>query len=511
MSQDGGDAPQGPDLGVDGAPLEAIPDGGTLAGHVAGEGVLLVRRGDAIHAVGAACTHYGGPLGEGTFDGTLVRCPLHHACFRPDTGEAVHAPALDPLPCYRVERSDGRVYVGERIARIPVRASIAAPPASVVVVGGGAAGFAAAEMLRREGYAGPVTIVSADGDPPCDRPNLSKDYLAGSAPEEWMPLRPPEWYAAERVDLLLGRRVASVDPAGRAVRLDDGRTLPYGALLLATGATPVRLDVPGAGRSHVHTLRSMADSRAIVAKAADARRAVVVGASFIGLEVAASLVERKLEVHVVAPGTVPMGRVLGDDLGRFVRGLHEAHGVRFHMGRTVRAIDDGSVTLDDGTGLPADLVVAGIGVRPSLDLAEAAGLHVDRGVLVDAYLRTSLPAIWAAGDIARWPDPSGEGTLRAEHWVVALRQGQTAARNILGRNERFAAVPFFWSVHYDVAIRYVGHADAWDAVTVDGDLRDRDAAVSYRKGGRTVAVATIGRDAASLRAEEAMEREAPGR
>ena len=505
-SDESREQPAGPDLGAAGVALAEIPDGGMLAGRFGDQAVLLVRRGDAVHALGASCTHYGGPLAEGFFDGECVRCPLHQAGFRPETGEAVHAPAIDPVPTFAVERREGRVFVTGAAEAKSRRRPIASPPSSVVIVGGGAAGFAAAERLRREGYEAPVTIVSADSSAPVDRPNLSKDYLAGGAPEEWLPLRADDWYAQSRIGLELGRRVTGIDRVARRVELDDGRRLDYGALLLAPGAAPVRLPIPGAERPHVHTLRTLTDSRAIVASAVGAERAVVVGASFIGLEVAASLIERGLDVAVVAPEAVPMARVLGDELGAFVRGLHEGRGVRFHLGRTVAEIGEGTATLDDGTRLAADLVVLGVGVRPELALAESAGLALDHGVVVDRYLRTSTEGIWAAGDVARWPDPWSGEAIRVEHWVVAERQGQTAARNILGCEEPFAAAPFFWSQHYDVAIHYVGHAESWDAAETFGDVAKRNCLVAYRKDGKPLAVASIGRDRDSLRIAAAMER-----
>ncbi len=384
----------------------------------------------------------------------------------------------------------------------------ASQPESVVLVGGGAAGFAAAERLRREGYDRPITLLSADDMRPYDRPNASKDYLAGSAPEEWMPLRGEDWYRDHEIELRLGSkgRVRALAPSERRVDLEEGGTLRYGALLLATGASPVPLGVPGAGLPHVRPLRTLADSRAIIARAASAGTAVVVGASFIGLEVAAALVQRKLRVHVVAPDSVPMERVLGREVGLFVRGLHEEKGVRFHLGKTVAQIREDAVVLNDESRIEAGLVVFGIGVRPEVSLAEKAGLRTERGVLVDEQLRTSAEGIWAAGDIARWPDPYSGQTIRVEHWVVAERQGQTAARNILGAGERYAAVPFFWSQHYDVALNSVGHAEEWDAIEIAGDLGKRDALVGYRKAGRILAVVTVGRDVDSLRAELAMER-----
>ncbi len=506
MSEMQSDAVSGPDLGTEGLPVAELSDGAMRLGHYSGQPVLLVRKGAQVYGMGAACTHYGGPLDQGVFDGSTVRCPWHRACFRPDTGEAVHAPAIDPVPCYAVEQRGDRLFVTGTRSAAAARAPLTAAPASVVIVGGGAAGFAAAEMLRREGYQQPVTMISADDAGPYDRPNISKDYLAGTAPEEWIPLRPPDWYAGTRIDLLTQRRVVRLRPDERSVELDDGSRREYGALLLATGASPVKLDIPGAGLPHVHYLRTLADSRAIIGRATQARQAVVVGASFIGLEVAASLRTRNLEVHVVAPDAIPMQRVLGPDLGRFVRKLHDEHGVQFHLGQTLASIDERSVTLKDGTRLDADLVVVGIGVRPNVELAQQAGLRLDRGVVVDEYFRTSAPGIWAAGDIVRWPDRYTGAAIRVEHWVVAERHGQAAARNIIGQNQPYTAAPFFWSAHYDVSIRYVGHAQEWDEVQVVGSLPDRDCLVGYRKNGKTLAVASINRDAESLKIQVAMDR-----
>ncbi|TAK73876.1 MAG: pyridine nucleotide-disulfide oxidoreductase [Dehalococcoidia bacterium] len=498
----------GPDLATEGALPSAIPDGGMLLGHAGGSPVLLARRGSEVFALEATCSHYGGPLAEGLFDGACVHCPWHHAAFDVRTGAVVQPPAYKPLTAYAIDERDGRLFVGAPLEAKPRPAPIAAPPSSVVIVGGGAAGNAAAETLRLEGYAGPVTIVTDDAYLPYDRPNLSKDYLAGTAPEDWIPLRSSEFYKGQRIELLLGRRAVRVDSGARRVYLDDGQSLEYDALLLATGAEPVRLDTPGSDLPHVHYLRTFDDSRAIIAGAAreGVPSAVVVGASFIGLEVAASLRTRGVETHVVAPEAIPMERVLGPQLGEFVQALHVEHGVHFHLERKVTAIDERSVTLDDGTRIEAGLVVFGVGVSPALDLAEAAAVSIDKGVVVDEYLATSVPGIWAAGDIARWPDQHSGQSIRVEHWVVAQRQGHTAALNMLGRGRRFDAVPFFWSQHYDVPINYVGHAEHWDRIDVSGDIAGRDCIVAFREAGRTLAVASIYRDEASLQAEQAMER-----
>jgi apoptosis-inducing factor 3 len=492
-------------MGVSAAGLD---DGGMILGHVGDEDVVLVRSGSELFAVGANCTHYRGPLADGLVVGETIRCPWHHACFSLRTGEALRAPALDPIACWRVEREGDQVFVREKIptAEQP-RALPASAPSSIVIVGGGAAGVSAAEMIRREGYDGPLTLISADADPPVDRPNLSKDYLAGEAQDDWIPLWPAEFYAEKKIEMLLGRRVASLDPAGRTIKLDDGSERSFGALLLATGAEPMRLPIPGADGTQVMYLRTFADSRAIVERAKGAKHVVVAGASFIGLEVAASLRARGIAVDVVAPESTPLERVLGAEVGTFVRSLHEAQGVKFYLGQTVKAIDGRSVTLSDGTTLDADFVVMGVGVKPATALAEQSGLAVDRGVTVNEYLETSAAGIFAAGDAARWPDPHTGERIRVEHWVVAERMGQVAARNILGAGERFDVVPFFWSRHYDTSIRYVGHAEKWDAVQIDGSLESHDCSVSYTRGEQTLAVATIGRDLESLKVEAQMERD----
>jgi NADPH-dependent 2,4-dienoyl-CoA reductase/sulfur reductase-like enzyme/nitrite reductase/ring-hydroxylating ferredoxin subunit len=487
-----------------GVDLAKCPEDGFLLGRVGAEAALLVRHRGECFVTGAVCTHYGGPLSEGIVaDGTL-RCPWHHAAFSLHTGEAARPPALAPIPCWRVERSGDKVFARERLAA-PARQPAAFGPRSVVIVGGGAAGQLAAETLRREGYADRITILSADPAPPCDRPNLSKDYLAGTAPEEWIPLRPGEFYRDNGISLQLETSVTAIDPERHEVHCADGASLEFGALLLATGAEPVRLLLPGADEAHVFYLRSLADSRALIAAASKARRAVVVGASFIGLEVAASLRKRGLDVAVVAPETCPMERTFGVEIGMFVRRLHEANGVAFHLGTTVAAIEDRSVVLGTGARVAADLVVFGVGVRPAVGLGAAAGLAIDRGVAVNEFLETSRAGIFAAGDAARWPDRLSGDRIRVEHWVVAERQAQTAARNMLGRREPFAAVPFFWSQHYDTSIRYVGHAETWDRVHIAGSVEAGDCAVAYYRGQRKLAVATIGRDRDSLRAEREFE------
>jgi NADPH-dependent 2,4-dienoyl-CoA reductase/sulfur reductase-like enzyme/nitrite reductase/ring-hydroxylating ferredoxin subunit len=492
-----------------GISLDQLPDGGKLVGHFNGEDVLLVRSGDEIFAVSPHCTHYNGPLVEGLMVGDTVRCPWHHACFDLRTGEALRAPGLDPIACWNVEQRGGTISVrGKRERPKPKpRGKTSGEPDKIVIIGGGAAGFAAAEMLRRRGYQNRIAMLSSEDALPYDRPNLSKDYLAGAIPFKYVPLKDERFYADNAIETRLGKAARELDLRSREVVLIGGERIPYERLLLATGAEPVRLTIPGADQPHVHTLRSLADCQAIIEGANAAVRAVVIGASFIGLEVAASLRVRKLEVHVVAPDKLPMERILGSDMGNFIRRLHEEHGVNFHLENKPVAIDGKKVKLETGDTIEADLVVVGIGVRPRLELAERAGLRVERGVAVDQYLETSEHGVFAVGDIARWPDPYSGDNIRVEHWVVAERQGQAAALNMLGEHAPFAQVPFFWSQHYDVPINYVGHAESWDEISIDGDVMSKDCLLRFRRNGRVLAVASIFRDLESLQAEVMMERE----
>jgi NADPH-dependent 2,4-dienoyl-CoA reductase/sulfur reductase-like enzyme/nitrite reductase/ring-hydroxylating ferredoxin subunit len=493
-----------------GVSITEFAEGDRLLGHVGEEEVLVVRADGKLFAIGAHCTHYHAPLVDGLIVGKEIRCPWHHARFDVSSGEAKTAPAFDTLGCWTVEQRGEQIFVtGKRtsakVSKGPVFDNL---PQSIVIIGGGAAGFAAAARLRRENYTGSLTILSAESSVPVDRPNLSKDYLAGTAKEDWLPLRSPSFYQEACIDLRTGVSATALDRQSREVILSDGSKLSYDRLLLATGAEPLKLSLPGSDLPHVFTLRSLDDCRSIIEQARGARRALVMGASFIGLEVAASLRTRGLEVHVVAPDKRPMERVFGTQMGDFVRALHESKGVVFHLEDVATLIEKDRVTLKSGGVIEADLVIVGVGVRPRVELAERAGLVTDRGVIVNAYLETSAPDIFAAGDIARWPDPHSGENIRVEHWVVAERQGQTAAVNMLGGREKFDAVPFFWSQHYDIPINYVGHAEKWDDIAIDGDIAGKDCLLRFTKGERTLAVASIFRDIDSLRAELAMEQAA---
>lgn len=496
--------PAGPDLTA-GVAARDIKEGAMLLGHVGDKPVLLARSDGQLYAMGAECSHYHGPLAEGLLVEGKVHCPWHHACFDLKTGQALAAPAIDPVACWLVEEKKGKAFV--RIEKEAAAAPDQHQPKArrVVIIGGGAAGFAAAEMLRREGFEGDVTLLSADADAPYDRPNCSKDYLAGQAPKDWMPLRDSAFYKKAKIDLRLRTEAAGFDPKTRTVVLGDGSTFSYDILILATGAEPQRPPIEGLEGPRVHTLRSLGDAEAIIAASEQAKRVAIVGASFIGLEVAASLKQRGLDVHVVAPEAVPLERVMGREIGAWVQKVHEKKGVVFHLGRKVEGFADGRLLMDKGKLADVDFVVLGVGVKPRTQLAEAAGLTVDNGVVTDDHLRTSAEGVYAAGDIACYPDPASGKPIRVEHWVHAERQGQYLARLIMGEDGPFNDPPYFWSSHYDKTISYTGHAKGTDTHKVAGSVGKEDAAVRFREDGRLLAIATIGRDLDNLKAEQTLE------
>lgn len=496
----------GPDL-TKGVAEELLEEGVPFLGHAGGEGVVVVRRGAEVFAVGAACTHYGGPLAEGIVVGEEIRCPWHHACFSLRTGSVTAAPALNPLPRWSVEMRDGMVFVTTKQAEADALAASARPAVQVdrvVIIGGGAAGNSAAEGLRRGGYRGAITIVDPDADAPYDRPNLSKDYLAGTAPEEWLPLRAAPFHADHGIERIIDA-AASIDTALKSVTTRGGRELSYDALVIATGASPIRPPILGADLPHVHVLRTVGDCRALIASAEASGHVVIAGASFIGMEAAAALRTRGVKVTIVAPELIPFSQVLGPTIGGVLKAIHEEHGVEFVLGHTVKEITSDSVILDDRRAIAADVVLLGIGVRPNLDLARSAGLQVDRGVVVDEFMQTSTPGIYAAGDIVQYRDVRTGERVRIEHWVVAQRQGDVAAQNIMGRRVPFTRLPFFWTQQYDVAVSYIGHAEDWTHIFVDGSPEARDCAVSFMNGDEVLAYVTIGRDLQSLEMERKME------
>ncbi|MEH3099092.1 FAD-dependent oxidoreductase [Sphingomonas adhaesiva] len=493
---------------ADGIAATELTEGLIVAGQVDGTDIVLVRHRGRVCALSGQCTHLKAPLADGiVVDGT-IRCPWHHARFDVESGEAVGAPAFAPLERFSVTEQDGHVHVATAHP-VDDRVQEESAPAigRVVIVGAGAAGHACAEMLARHGAGASVTLIGDEADEPYDRTFCSKQYLAGKAGREEMALPAPDG-----VTLRTGVTVAAITRDDRTVTLDDGTSLPYETLVLATGAEPVRPDFYGSNRDDVHVVRTVSDADRLIAASVQARRAIVVGSSYIGLEVAASLIGRGLEVAVVSDTDLPLEKTAGTEIGAMIRELHGAKGVTFHPGRRIAQWDGKVAMLDDGTHVEGDLVVAGVGVAPRLALAEAAGLALaDKadggGVAVDDRLRTSDPAIHAIGDIASAPDRRLGHPIRVEHWVVAQRMGQWLARHLLGQvSDGYDDVPFFWSGHYDLSLRYVGHVASPEDRTIDGDVAARDVAVHFAEDGREQALLTAGRDRLSLEREAEWER-----
>ncbi|NES27815.1 NAD(P)/FAD-dependent oxidoreductase [Micromonospora terminaliae] len=362
-----------------------------------------------------------------------------------------------------------------------------------VIVGAGLAGARAAQTLREEGFDGGVVMIGDEPDRPYERPPLSKGLLTGGAEPGSVFVHDAGWYAEHGVDLRTDTRAVAVDRAAREVRLADGRHLRYDKLLLATGATPRDLAAPGAGLAGVLRLRTLADSRRIGAALVEGAHLVIVGAGWIGLEVAAAARQRGATVDVVETAALPLRRVLGDEIARVFADLHRDHGVTFHFDAEVREIRGAgrvsSVLLADGTELRADAVVVAVGVRPNTELATDAGLPVDNGIVVDAALRTADPDIHAAGDVANAYHPLLRRHVRVEHWANALHGGPAAARAMLGQPVSYDDLPYFYTDQYDLGMEYVGHAPpgAVDRVVVRGDVAKREFIAFWTAGGRVLA------------------------
>lgn len=469
-----------------------LREGKPVAVTAGGQRVVVVKGPDGLHACGGKCTHYGGPLEKGLLVGTVIQCPWHSARFEVKTGRVLSPPALEDAGCCDVKVEDGIVYV---------TAPREAPPPPIegeddrtfAIVGGGAAGNAAAETLRREGFAGRIVLITAEPFAPYDRPTLSKEFMAGEAQPDWLPLHGDGFYQSWKIELLTGRRVTALDPAEGVLEFEDGEKLTFDKALVATGATPRNLDIPGIDLDGCYLLRSRADAEAIGENIEDAARAVIIGAGFIGMEVAWGLRQRGLDVHLVAPDKVPLARVFGEAVGEWLRGEHEKAGVEFHLGITPKEVrGDGGVQeveLSDGTTLAADVVIVGIGVRPAVSFLEGTGLVRDGVVPVDATLQTQAEGVYAAGDIALMPSHYTGKSHRIEHWVVAEHQGQHAARAMLGSEAPYKEVPFFWTQQAEVSISYVGYPGETDEVAVRGEVGDGEWLVGYYENGRLRAAA----------------------
>lgn len=465
--------------------------------------VLLTRLKGKFHTVGSVCTHYGGPLAEGVLSGERVYCPWHQSVFNALSGDLEEPPGFDAVPRFEVRLEGDQVVVAvpdeqvERRTPAMCKCDSRADGRTFVILGAGGAGQAAAETLRQVGFKGKILLITREQALPYDRPLLSKGYLSGEAGAEGLPWRAPEFYRDHDIEVQLGREIDRVEAGAQTIKFADGATLNYDAALVATGGVALPLAAPGADLANVFTLRSSVDADKIIAAAGRAKTALAVGASFIGMETAASLTKRGLKVTVVAPGAVPIHRILGPEIGRVLQKVHEANGVKFVMGARVASLEGAgrvqTVVLDNGKKIPADLVIAGVGVKPATNFLQGIKLNLDGSVPVNKYLQAA-PGLYAAGDVARFPDWRTGEAIRIEHWRLALQHGRTAARNMAGQPTEFAGVPFFWSDQFDVIVQYVGYAASWDEIIFHGKPEDHDFMGFYVKDGQVRAAAAMNRD-----------------
>lgn len=466
--------------------------------------VLLARINDEFHAIGAYCTHYQAPLADGVLSGDRVICPWHNACFSLKTGDLQEPPGLDAQPCYivRIEGEDVVVSVPESALQQRTPVMVEYNPdvdqRTFVVLGAGAAGSAAVEVLRQAGFAGRIVMVTYEDKLPYDRTWLSKDYFNGKVSPDEMPLRSQQFYDEHNIEVLLNKRVTNIDATTKTITFADDQTMIYDSLLLASGGKPRQLDVEGADLENIFTLRSFVDTEKILASVETASRAVVIGSSFIGMEAAAGLAQKGLQVTVVSPSAVPFEKILGQEIGKLFQQIHEEEGVKFLFGTKAQKFEGKdkveTVVLENGDRIPTDLVIVGVGVQPATEFLEGVELHEkDRSVVVDEYL-CAADSLYAAGDIARYPDwRTGEST-RVEHWRLAAQHGRVAADNMAGKTVKFTGVPVFWTMQFQFPLRYVGHATNWDEIIFDGSLQEREFIAFYVKNGQVLAAAGSQRD-----------------
>ena len=467
---------------------------------VDGREILLARVEGKLHAMLASCSHVGAPLADGLLKGGRIRCPWHQACFDVFTGELEEPPAIDSLPALDVREEDGKVLVSipevlpDRIIPEVTGYDPEADDRHFVILGGGAAGGMAAETVRQAGFRGQVTLVSKDNVPPYNRTSLSKSYIESNESEAPL-LRSRQFYEDYDVSLKLDSRVTELNPDKKSVMLADGTEINYDKILLATGSSPRALKVPGADLENILSLRSVADADKINRLAEKHDRVVVIGASFIGMETAASLTARDLDITVVAPEEYPYEKVFGTEIGKMYKNVHEEHGVNFELNRGVDSFvgqnEVKAVKLSDGRELPADFVLVGIGVQPSTDYLREDLKDEKGAVLVDENLK-HRDDIYAAGDIARFKDSVSGESVRIEHWRLALQHGRLAGYNMAGSEESFQSGLFFWTRQYGFSLHYVGHCEDPDEIITWGDVMDRDFISFYVKDGEIKAAAGCG-------------------
>lgn len=478
--------------------------------------VLLTNVGGEVFAVESKCSHFGLPLENAALHGHSLRCPFHHACFDVRNGKQLEAPGMDGIATFAVEVREGEIYLAAEPdpAFAPALSEASRARAEegqshypYVIVGGGIAAANAVYGIREYDREKPIALLTREDLPPYDRTHVSKALMGGGKEEaKDLVLHTEEFYQKMGVTLLEKTTVERINLEHKTIATDS-ISLTYDKVLLATGGTPRTL--PGAEGHNVYTVRNAHDGHALREMVEEGTKVIIVGGSFIGLETAMSLGKKGADITIVAPEELPLARVFGTEVGAYVKQLHEDAGVKFRLGRTTSKFYDekglvNTVELDNGEQLPADIVVIGIGVKPATSFVEGLALDKDGGIEVDNHLAVNAEGVWAAGDIARYPDR--EGSLRIEHWKVAAQQGRVAGRNMAGAEEPYTMLPFFWSNQQGVNFRYAGHGKDWDNIIFDGTPGEGPFLAFYLQGDHVQAILGVKRDAetaviASLLAE----------
>ncbi|MDP4174271.1 MAG: FAD-dependent oxidoreductase [Bacteroidota bacterium] len=477
---------------------------------------LLIRSEGKVYAIDGLCTHYGAPLEEGILCRENVICPWHHSYFNIKTGKAIEPPAFNSLNRYDVilNGEDIILRLPENVenGRTPEMATYEAQKDSrtFVILGAGASAYMAAQTLREDGFKGRILMLTYENHTPYDRPNLSKEYLMGSAPDEWMPLRTDDFFSSYGIEIIKQMKVTEADAEKKQIRFENGNTLSFDKMLIATGGTPKRLEIPGSKLQNIFYLRTFDDADRIIESTVKARRVVIIGSSFIAMEAAFSLRKRKLSVAVISPDKVPFEKAFGSEIGGLFFDLHKKNGVEFRMETSVESFEGNkrveAVVLSNGEKIETDIVVVGIGVKPATDFIKGISLEKDGSIKVDQFFRAAED-VFASGDIVSFPDWRSGEVLRIEHWRTAQQQGKNAAHNMLGNVTPDNFVPFFWTHQLGLELRYVGHAKQWDEIIIKGDVKSKDFIAYYIKDNQVYAAAGNNRDKEIAAIEELMRRE----
>ena len=479
---------------------------------IEGNEILLCKIENEYYALDAHCTHYGAPLAEGILNGDRIVCPWHHACFNARTGERVEPPAQDSLTKYetKIEGDSVLIKIPEKFSKNGHNKMVKRDKKNqkqFVIIGGGAAGYSAAQTLREDGFTGRIILITQDKYEPYDRPNLSKDYLAGDAEEFWLPIRSSNFYEDYDIEVMLNIIVTKVNFQSKTILLSNTENIKYDKLLIAVGSEARTLKIPGENLKNVFTLRSFDESKNIIAASKTASKIIIIGASFIGMETAYSLRKRGLDITVISQEEIPFERVFGKEIGKLFNKLHKENGVKFRLSLSLKEFVGTNkveaVQLNNGSKIETDLVIIGVGVKPATNFLKNLNLLSDGSIKVDEFFKVH-DDVYAAGDIATFTDWRTGEAMRIEHWRTAEQQGRIAAHNMMDKKFPNKIVPFFWTSQVGLSLNYVGHAVDWQEIIFKGDISAKEFIAFYVKNNLVYAAAGNFKDKEMAAIEELM-------